>query len=149
MIPALHNRNEEKVKRLAYLLYMIQFYKMSPFAIAAALTKRRKTIMIPGFLIEHFANMFMEKSIEVGTGNTKLLMSEVSKSKCLHYILALAMMESTNYRVSDVSLLAADLAMSRKKCIDGFKEIGCKVDGNQKKGVIMALPLSFPKKTRQ
>jgi hypothetical protein len=149
LVPALHSKDEEKVKRLVYLLYLIQFFKMSPYGVKNALEGKKKFCPVPKFLIKHFADMFMEKSIDVETGKEKLLMSEISKDKNMNYILVLALIESGSYRITDVTLLAGDLGISKRKCTAGFKEVGCKVEGKGKNaGFILALPLSFPKKTR-
>ncbi|KAJ3116933.1 DNA-directed RNA polymerase I subunit rpa49 [Phlyctochytrium bullatum] len=155
-----------RVRQFMYLWYLIRFFK----ATEAHLNNQKKGEAyfqgISSIVLESLVNRFAEPAIDGGPATnlaptaTRYKLPERLKDKLLAYIFALAIKLEPGLRV-EVSVWAEIMNIPIAKARSIFRELGCKVDTKKSGGeegvgagagverwAILALPLSFPVKTR-
>lgn len=144
-------------KRLIYLAYMIQLYRLSMAELNHKQCNDKSFSGASYIVINYLTTLFCDES-QRGNGNLRffrtkysLRMSAKSKDRLLGYIIAFCL--NLNSFNLDTMALSTDLGITGTKLNSVAKELGCRVETSRKSGVIskkivLALPLVFPLMTR-
>lgn len=140
-------KNAKLLKKILFLMYAIRFYSMNAKIVSKMLNPDLKSDegsknVIPLPILEYFANTFMQRVVDED-GSVQYLRSDLMRDKGLSYLLCMIL--CLDGYSANVGLIATDLKIARKKVAGMFRELGCKVDGENAKLVV---PLTFPKRSR-